>query len=234
MALSRATAPPAARRRRGRRIALLAAALSAALLPALGLLASCRPAWYTPRAIDLATLRTDKQDLVNLADRISAALAAGDSIRIELDQAQVNRWLVARNDMWPDDPLPRFGPLRDPQIEFLDGARVRLAATIDWYGFTPVASIELSAASRPDAVSVDLRHAAVGCVRVPVPPLSNWLDPSRHLPQGSTWDDAAHRLILPNRWEWRNGRIPFVIDDVSTTAGRLAVTIAPLARKGGR
>lgn len=232
--MSRVAAPPAARRRRILRLTLIAAALLAVLLLLIGSLASCRPTWYTPRAIDLATLRTDKQDLVNLADRISAALASGESVRIELDQAQVNRWLVARNDMWPDDPLPRFGPLRDPQIEFLDGARIRLAAAIDWNGFTPVASIELSGATRPDDIAINLRHAAVGLVRVPVPPLADWLDPTRHLPPGSTWDDATHRLVLRNRWEWRNGRVPFRIEGISAAAGRLTITLAPLNRARGR
>jgi hypothetical protein len=74
--------------------------LTLIVLVAVGL-ATCRPEWYAPAAIDRVQLKSDKADFANLLDRIGAALNAGEAIEFEITEHQLNRWLAARGEIWP-------------------------------------------------------------------------------------------------------------------------------------
>ena len=107
-------------RRRWRGVLLAVGAGLTGALIAIGCALTCRPTWYEPASIDYARLKADKRELVGLADEIGAALNGRRSIDLELYEDQINRWITARAEIWPDSQTS-LEPLRRPQITLLGG-----------------------------------------------------------------------------------------------------------------
>ncbi len=221
-------ARPRARRRRWASALLITLLTLLITLTTLWLALTCRPAWYRPAAIDQARLRDDKHELVTLLDHIGAALNAGRSIRIELDAAQVNRWLTARREMWPDADID-LGPLRHPVLRFEPGG-LRLAALADTGTFRTVLSARCHIALQDDRLALRCHAVRLGVLPVP----STWLQhPLADLLRSAADSPAPSgdgTSLLDNRWRWPNGKVPFRLDRVSFTADHATLELTPLPR----
>lgn len=195
----------------------------------LGLTATCRPTWYQPPAIDRGRLHDDKRDLVGLLDEIGAALNEGRSIRFKLDEHQLNRWLAARNELWPD-ANPDFGPITQPQITLLDNA-ARVAATLSAGSFRAVVSLEGHVQIDGDAITLRLNRPRVGVLPVPHAASTGWLNA---LPSAaSVPEKALHggQFVLANDWVWPNGKRRFRVARLDIQAGSAEVVLEPLRRR---
>lgn len=194
-----------------------------------GLAATCRPSWYRPAAVDHSRLWADKAALVKLQDDISAALNAGRSIRLELDAAQVNRWLAARAEMWPDAALD-LGPLSDPQVCFAH-AGIRLGATARRGGFGSVVSLECSIDVTDDSVVIYCESARLGAVPIPLA----WLTDRLAEPFSSgpliVREDLPGAAAIANDWIWPNGKRRCRLGELSIDDGKASVLLEPLERK---
>lgn len=212
--------------RSGRRLVLRTCA---AALGALGLVvagaASWRPSWYRPAAIRYDLLRHDKRALADWSERISQALARGQALDVELTDAQLNRWVAAREEIGPEFAVTWPGQLHDPLIAFLDGQRVRVAARLSLGSWDAVVTCIGALRAREDELELRLHSVRVGALPVP----SGWLTGRL-----GAWAPEPVRigragtLHVTNRWRWPGVERRFRIMHLAITAGRLQMRLVPL------
>jgi hypothetical protein len=216
-------------RRRLLPFTLAALGLTLFCASALVLFATCRPAWYQPASVDYTRLADDKRDLFRRQDAISAALNTGRPIEVELSQQQVNRWLAARGELWPHLPPDALAPFDQPQIEFLEGNRVRLAALATFGRIRGVVSLIGGVEPGDERVRVGWEHVGLG--RLPIP--RRWvIDAARDTlvrvleEHGSVAEGA---IDLRNEWIWHQGRPRFSIRELEISAGKARAVLQPRA-----
>lgn len=217
------------RRRRRRLLWSAQLAVGGALLLVVvgGLLAIRRPAYFQPALVNRATLTQDKQDLVNVLDGIGAGLNRGQSVDVELVADQVNRWIAGRFEMWPEQSDLRLDPLRFPQVEFLDGDRIRASALVrEDDGWGVILTLEVRVRAAGEFLEIDVHAARVGELPAPASWLLEEVErlarreglPVRRRPGG---------LLVPNRFVWPNGKRPFEVSAVAADNGRLKIRLTP-------
>lgn len=188
--------------------------------------ATCRPSWYEPAAVDPARLRTDKQELVELFDSIGDALNNGQAIRCELDEAQFNRWLAARDEIWPLVGFEfELEGASYPQIQLLEGNRLRFGFTSTRSPVSVVMSVTLRLELSGTDLLVHLEGVRAGALPIPRSLVTRALrtqEGALDLVDGAT-------IRLPNDAIWPNGERPFRIESIEISAGRALVELAPLS-----
>jgi hypothetical protein len=217
----------AAARWRWRRVLLAVAAGLIAAPIAAGCALTCRPAWYQPASIDYTRLKVDKQDLVNLLDRIGAALNRGEPIELELSEEQVNRWITARAEIWPDSEPKALEALRHPQIILADGNRLRAGATVRWAGLEPVVSCTCRFVLNEEWLTIRCDSLSVGMLPVP----RGWLA-ERAGKLADSLDSSECTVInggfaFPNEWVWPNGKRRFRIQRMEISTGYATLRLEP-------
>jgi len=196
------------------------------LLVALGS-ATCRPDWYRPANVDYSRLAVDKRELVGLLDEIGAALNANRPIEVVLTEDQINRWIAARDELWPGLQVELVG-LAFPQVNLLENNRIRLAATAR---NGPV-SVILSAVGRcelaDDQIRVRIERVSSG--RLPI-----LRDPALQPLRQAIAESGGQRvsmdgdiIIISNAWRWRNGERRFRVTDLETARGTVRLRLEPL------
>ncbi len=190
------------------------------------LLVTCRPSWYQPSAIDYGMLREDKAALVGLENDISAALNRDRSITFEISEDQVNRWIAAREEMWPDWVFD-LGTMRDPMVDFQPG-KVRIAALAERGALRSVVTLTLSCAVEADKIDIFCDALHLGALPAPgrahdqirdaLPPADELLEPS-----------AGALLTVGNDWHWPNGRPRYRVQRIEFTDDLLTVEFVPLS-----
>jgi hypothetical protein len=194
------------------------------LLGGVYLAATCRPSWYQPIAVDQSRLREDKREFVGLLDRIGHALNRGESIVLTFDEAQLNRWIVARDELWPGTSLQIAG-IEQPFLSLLSGSRLRLAVTATATAVPAVISLTVSVSVERDLVLLEVDGVQAG--RLPVPSeqllaqIGDMLPPER-----AALRDGVIRV--GNSWIWENGQQPFRIASLTVMPGQAEVVLEPL------
>lgn len=193
---------------------------------ALGVAATHRPAWYRPVPADPARLHADKAALVGLQDEISAALNAGLPARIQLHEDQINRWLMARADIWPGMPDELSG-VEEPWVSLAEGV-VRGAATVRGGGLEGVVALTSRVDVADDTIVVRWDTARLGALPIP----QKWVSYAlARLPSSAhaTVDQAgAGTVTLRNEWVWPNGKRHFRVREVKVSSGVADVVLEPL------
>lgn len=216
--------------RRWRRVLLIGAGLVPVLLLGAFLALTFRPAWYQPGAVDRGRLLADKTALAQLQDDISAALNAGRTARFRLDEAQLNRWLTARGELWPELGADPEG-IGQPVVRLADGV-IQIAALARVRGAEGV--VELAGRVEPAAEGIVIRCEHVHLGAVPIP--RDWVlgQVSRRLARAAdtklTVADGALRLA--NEWVWPNGKRRFRVAELVVAAGAVEVALEPLGGAG--
>jgi hypothetical protein len=192
-----------------------------------GLALTCRPSWYQPVSIDYTLLEEDKRAQLRLENEISAALNSNRAIVIELEQAQVYRWIAARHELWPAE-APSLEPFERPQIVFLDGNRVRLGALVSHSGMRVVLSTTFHVELQPEAVVVT--WGAVHAGALPTPQLLIEQSAQRAADRLDLYQEAVTdgRVALPVEGTWPNGKRRVRITDLSIHDGRARLRLEPL------
>ena len=189
---------------------------------------SHRPNWYHPASIDHARLRMDKQALAHLLDEIAAALNDGRSIPLHLPEDQLNRWIAARAQIWPDAETD-MGPLRLPCVTFLDG-EILAGATLTVGGFRSVVTLRARIDIQEENLVIRVQSARIGALPVPRRWLhSQFASLSRTISQATAPRESS-TLIFENRWIWPNGKRPCRLGRVEVAPGRVHAVLEPLAR----
>lgn len=229
-----ASRPLRVRRGRWRILAGAGGAAVVGLLLAGVLAAAWRPGWYRPAAVDHELLRADKAALFALQDQISAALNAGRPARFELRAEQVNRWLAARAELWPEVGLD-LGPLCDPLVRLGPGA-VQAAATAGGGGLRAVLSLTWRVQVTPDAIVVEAAAARLGALPIPAGWAAGlWRDlPLEGVAGGPLAGTARVTALgrsavrIDNAWVWPNGRRRCRLAELRFSADVVTVQIDPL------
>jgi hypothetical protein len=222
---------------RRRRWLLLTVLLLLVLIPG-GLLAiagalTYRPSWYQPRSIDYARLEDDKRVQLRLENQISAALNRNESVTIEVDQDQANRWIVARDELWPGE-VPSLGPLREPQLEFLGENRLRVGALVEQAGVEVVISGTFHFDLQPDTITVTWDHINTGALRSPRRLMAKAARRAARKLGGRLSAAEIEQAIvdgkvtMPNDFVWPNGKRRVRIAELTIKNGKLLVKLEPL------
>lgn len=187
---------------------------------------TCRPSWYQPLSIDYGRLQDDKRCQLRLENEISAALNHDRPIEIELDEARVNRWIAAREELWPAE-APSLEPFSRPQVVFLGGNRVRVGALLERSGMRVV----LSATFRVD-LQADRLVITWEAVRAGVLPTPRRLIEKAVRELAGRWRIAEQALTeremtLPIEGTWPNGKRRFRLADLSIGDGSVRVVLEP-------
>lgn len=216
-----------ARRSRWRIVTLLIGTVFWIVVLGVVAAATCRPAWYAPATIDQERLKSDKREFVHLLDSIGEALNRGVAIDFELDEAQVNRWIAARAEL-PSDWQFEVQGAAYPQVSFLDGSRIRLAATVGKAGVEVVLSaivhVELSSEGvlvRLDSVRAGALPAPRGAALDSLQQMLGPIDATAERRRGTT-------ISLPNEWTWPNGKRRFRVRRLELDAGVVRVSLEPV------
>lgn len=218
--------PVAARRRRLVRSLLVALLTGLAAVLALFLAMTCRPSWYAPRAIDYARLRQDKADLLVLQDQISAALNAGRSVEIELNAAQLNRWLAARAALWPELGSGWTG-VDDPFVRLEEG-RVRVAVRVHGGSGGAIASATFAVDVTERELRLTCASARLGLVPIP----SGWIRSAlTSVDTLSAIDGTGDQFAIENYFIWPNGKRPCKLAVVEIGESRLRLILEPVVHR---
>ncbi|MGE3180850.1 MAG: hypothetical protein AB7N71_04410 [Phycisphaerae bacterium] len=187
-----------------------------------------RPIWYQPTAIDHRAIEGDKADLVGLYESISESLNRGQRARIEVSEAQLNRWARSRAEIWPDFDR-ELGEFRDPQIRLLDGNQIEFAASYRLRGWPSVPAVRLELGVE-DRISCRLQGLTIGRLALPVsmvwPTIRDRIE-AENLHRVSIGERG---LQVFNEWIWDNGKVPFRVSSLEITSGRAIVELARLPR----
>lgn len=211
---------------RRQRVGLAAGLLLLAGGVVLALAVTRRPAWYQPATIDHARLPADRQALMGQLDEISAALNAHRSVQVTLNAGQVNRWLAARAELWPETDLD-WDPCDQPQIDFLPG-RIRVAALVRHAGLRAVASVVCRLSVDEQYVRVQCETARLGAVPVPLDWLARQWPGLADIRAEGRVARADQAWVLENEGVWSNGRKRYRIERLEIDAGHAVVTLRPL------
>ncbi|QOJ13565.1 MAG: hypothetical protein HRU75_02435 [Planctomycetia bacterium] len=222
-------AQPVRGRWRLRHVLYALAALGVMTIGVLALIASWRPTTYQPPAIDRARLPDDQRDLVNLLDRIGAALNEGRAITFSLEEAQLNRWLAARDELFIDTKLDLPPEVQGPQIRISERGMFELAAQFDTGFFRPVVRLGIAASLEGDDVRVSPGSLYVGGLRL----MWSGLPQGMIRTGGSTSANLrviGNEVLVQNRFTWSNGRRDFSVTQLDFAASRVTITFTPIPR----
>jgi hypothetical protein len=222
-------------RRRLWRIGLAAAALLVVgAFVGGGCAVTCRPSWYAPQAVDYARLPEDKRALVAIVDGIGGALQRPGPHAVDVAADQVNRWIVARHELspeeWLDAELPDLPDAHVPVVSFVPGGRVRLAVLANAGGFGSVLSVIVRVQVAADELLLSIEGVRLGLLPVP----RSWV-----MEAARRWGDEPARQRLgadgtwrvPNDFVWPNGKRRYRITAFTTTDH--GATIVLTAQAGG-
>jgi hypothetical protein len=213
-------------RRNWRAVLLIGLATGVFTIVLLYLLATARPHWYQPAAIDYARLRDDKAALSALENQVSAALNAGREVRLHLTAEQVNRWIVARREL--ADIVPEVAAdlpgAAEPVVTFEPGA-IRIGVTAGEGGLRGVVSARFRPELRAGELAIRYESVRVGYAPVPRTAIAQIL---ARLPVGRDLRvDPDEGVTLASDFVWWNGKQPCHVRELTVGAGTLEVVIAP-------
>jgi hypothetical protein len=191
----------------------------------LGLAVTYRPAWYRPTSVDHSRLRTDKAALADLQEQISAALNSGREVRFQLHEDQLNRWLAARAEIWPD-ALTELDRWRHPQVSMADGY-VRLGATARCGSFESVVALTCRVELSDNEVVLRFDGPRLGALPIPQGWVSNPFGGSPASSHSVIRAGGPGALIIANGWTWPNGRRRCRLRSLAIAAGVADVVIEP-------
>jgi hypothetical protein len=232
------------RRVRWRWIFGAALAVLIAAVAALWLLFQHIPTWYRPVLLGPEEVQQVKDDLVQTFDGISTALAGNSSrVEVRLTEAQLNRWLAAREEVWPlaREWLP--AELSHPVL-VIEQDTIRLAATLRQGGIQAIAGIRFRVTGDREGIHLRLLDVSGGSLNVP----QGWV--REHLarldaggwPAGQTvggqhgdeplpaLSDLFEGATFTNTWVWQNPKRPFRINWLRAEPGALVAEFEPLPR----
>ncbi|HSW45516.1 MAG TPA: hypothetical protein VLM89_08090 [Phycisphaerae bacterium] len=207
------------------------------------------PDWYHPAEAHPDEAQSVRDDFTGTYNNLSIALnESSGPFEFRLRQEQVNAWLSARHEIWPEARhwLPR--EVSGPQV-IIEPGGIRLAAALRHSSLQAVISVRLKVSADDAGITVRLLGAAAGSLPIPKSQTRQFLtmlDQGGNWPAGRRADGQLGDRSLPalgglfdgvvfsNRWIWHNGRQPFKITRITCRPGELVLTFHPLPRQADR
>lgn len=207
------------------------------LLIVVWLLVAYVPGWYRPSVVAAADFQAVRDDLGRTVNFINRQMNAGSFFVLRITQPQLNAWLTARAQIWPEaqDWIP--SNVEQPFVVF-DTDHVRVAGTVRVGGVRTVLSADLHVGVDEQGIAVRLDAIRLGAMHVPDAVVDAVLRRAyERMPDRGAHEpglDAMRRgMHWPNESTWRNGERPYRIQRITIEPGALTVEVEPLPRYSG-
>ncbi len=187
----------------------------------------CRPSWYRPLSIDFSRIQSDRDRFVRLGDAIGDALNAGQAIEFTLDEAELNRAIVARREIWPDAGDWDLRGASQPVVELSEsGLRIGVMSESRG-GFRLVLSCLLDAEPAGEQMRLICRGVRVGALPVPAGTVLKQVTAALR-ERGVDIQTDGDAVLLENDWVWPNGKQRFQVEQVAFGDGEVRIRLGPL------
>lgn len=197
--------------------------LAAGGLAAMWWAATSTPDWYQPASIDYTLLEQDKKTIVALTERVSATLHDGKPVELTLDEAQINRWLAGRLELWPDAGSWLPNEVSRPLVQIEEDGRVRVGITLAAGALRTVVAMTLRAEVTPELVFIDPTALHFGVLPTPI----SWL---KSMIPDDLYDEIRFTdrgMQVRNEFSLPNSRRRFGVTSIRTEGDALIITLTP-------
>jgi hypothetical protein len=200
------------------------------------------PVWYQPAYVPYEDEQAARDELGAAFTELSRGMGQGVPFDFRVRQDELNRWLIARERIWPASK--RWIPERitDPMIVYQDD-KIIVAGT--WCGPGPRTVINIHVCvdvvdGSPRAHVVSVR---AGSLPIPLTPIKRMLARLEHdragrrqplLPDGASVVDAIEGAPLPRDIPWSQPKGKFRIEALNVVFGELRARLRPVDRKPDR
>lgn len=197
------------------------------------------PSWYVPAYVPIEDEQAARDGLGAAVTALSHGMGQGSRFDFIVRQDELNRWLVARDRIWPESKRWVPDQIEDPMVVFGQGEVIVAGA---WMGPGPrtVVNVRL----RVEMFGGTLR-AVVENVRGGSLPIPLWLikgeltrlerdrDGRQRalLPDGTSIVEAVEGAPLPREISWSQPRGKFRIEALQVVPGALHVSLQPIERR---
>lgn len=237
---------------RRRRLATGALAAGLVLLVTIWLLVHRVPAWYRPCTLDDSLMPAVRAQATRWVDTVSDQMVLGQPFTVELDEAEINRFIAARADLWPEGRTDFPDGIAGPAVAFEEGrvrvgCVVRVAGDDRAGGFVVSVAAVIEFARDTGELRLRLESTRVGALPLPLAlvrrAIQRYAGPQAadamaklgeasairvQDPRGAAEQWFDHGVAMVNRFRWPNGERRFRIEQVEVSPGRCRVTIDPL------
>lgn len=204
------------------------------------------PSWYRPVDLPPEQLQQVRDDLVRTGDGFSVLVVQSqEPFEYRITQDQINRWLAAREDIWPGSREWLPPELSNPFVSITpEGVRV----AVTWRNGQVRTVFSGLVGLHADEQGIHLRLKSVQCGALPVPQdiiqeqlrsVKLWRPGTRARGQagpGTLPDprDLFEGLVFPKAWIWPEPRRVCTITGLRCEEGALTVTVLPSPPQPGR
>ncbi len=215
-------------------------------LTALWVVFEHKPGWYRPAALEGDDLRLVTTRATKWADEVSDEMVHGQPFELVLVSGEVNEFLAALPELFPDEFLHWPEALRLPAVGF-DPDTIHVGLLCEMNGWRVIAALELTAEVLDKGRFVRIATTGVygGSLPLPRSLLGRIFDPSfaalarsvslksgdraeRILRELASVDDLFEGVLIRNRFVWPNGKRAFRLETIRVEADRLVLGIVPL------
>jgi len=205
-----------------------------------------KPAWYRPAALEGDDLRRVTSRATTWADEVSDQMVHGQPFELVLVSREVNEFLAALPELFPDEFLNWPEALRLPAVGFEPDA-IHVGLLCEMNGWRAIAALALTARMIDGGRYVRIATTGVygGSLPLPRSMLGRLFDPSfaalarsvslksgdrgeRILKELASVDDLFEGVLIRNRFVWPNGQRAFRLETIRVEPGRLVLGIEPL------
>ncbi len=197
------------------------------------------PSWYRPAYVPIEEEQAARDELGAAFTGLSRGMGQGEPFDYTVRQDELNRWLVARERIWPASKRWIPEAIDDPVVVFRQD-EVIVAGT--WCGPGPrtVVSIHLRVEMDGDRLRAVVESVRGGSLPIPLGPIKQQLarleqDRSGRdrplLPNGTSIVDAIEGAPLPRDLPWSQPRGEFRIEALKVVPGELRVRLRPIPRR---
>jgi len=205
-----------------------------------------KPAWYRPAALVGDDLRLVTSRATGWADEVSDQMVQGQPFELVLVGREVNEFLAALPELFPDEFVNWPQALRLPAVGFGPDA-IHVGLLCEMGGWRVIAALTLTAELIDEDRLVRIAATGVHGGSLPLPRslLGRIFDPTfatlarsislksgnraeRILKELASVDDLFEGVSIRNRFVWPNGKRVFRLEAIRVEPDRLVLGIAPL------
>lgn len=200
------------------------------------------PAWYQPAYVPAEDEQEARDALGEAFTALSRGMGEGRPFDYVVRQEALNRWLMARERIWPASKRWIPDQIEDPVIVFRQD-EVVVAGTWSGPGPRTVVNIRSRLEMIDGAPRVRVMSVRCGSLPVPLAPIKEQLarlerdraDRGRSLlPDGTSIVAATEGAPLPRDLPWSQPKGEFRIEALELLPGELRVRLRPVERSPSR
>jgi len=197
------------------------------------------PAWYRPSYVPSEDEQDARDELGAAFTELSRGMGQGRPFDFVVRQDELNRWLVARDRIWPASKRWIPEQIADPMIAFRKD-EVLLAGTWQGPGPRTVVNIRLRLEMTDETLRANVLSVRGGSLPIPLGPVKRHIARLENdragrkrplLPDGTSIVQAIEGSPLPREIPWSQPRGKFRIEGLEVRPGELQVHLLPTGKE---